>query len=101
MVLQFAIGPVAQSVEQRIENPCVGGSIPPQATKIKRPTVLSWALSFWRPQDGAGCSAILRVPYPSCIRGGTAPQISYSALSSHKTSANTDEVAHADRLLRQ
>ena len=25
-------GPVAQSVEQRIENPCVGGSIPPQAT---------------------------------------------------------------------
>ena len=26
-------GPVAQSVEQRIENPCVGGSIPPQATK--------------------------------------------------------------------
>ena len=28
-------GPVAQSVEQRIENPCVGGSIPPQATKLK------------------------------------------------------------------
>jgi hypothetical protein len=27
-------GPVAQSVEQRIENPCVGGSIPPQATRI-------------------------------------------------------------------
>ena len=27
-------GPVAQSVEQRIENPCVGGSIPPQATKF-------------------------------------------------------------------
>lgn len=26
-------GPVAQSVEQRIENPCVGGSIPSQATK--------------------------------------------------------------------
>ena len=25
-------GPVAQSVEQRIENPCVGGSIPPRAT---------------------------------------------------------------------
>ena len=31
----FYIGPVAQSVEQRIENPCVGGSIPPQATKLK------------------------------------------------------------------
>ena len=27
-------GPVAQSVEQRIENPCVGGSIPPQATSL-------------------------------------------------------------------
>jgi hypothetical protein len=26
-------GLVAQSVEQRIENPCVGGSIPPRATK--------------------------------------------------------------------
>jgi hypothetical protein len=33
-VIQFSDGPVAQSVEQRIENPCVGGSIPPQATKI-------------------------------------------------------------------
>ena len=28
-------GPVAQSVEQRIENPCVGGSIPSQATTFK------------------------------------------------------------------
>ena len=28
-------GPVAQSVEQRIENPCVGGSIPSQATRLK------------------------------------------------------------------
>ncbi len=26
------IGSVAQSVEQRTENPCVGGSIPPRAT---------------------------------------------------------------------
>jgi hypothetical protein len=26
------LGLVAQSVEQRIENPCVGGSIPPRAT---------------------------------------------------------------------
>ena len=31
-----ANGLVAQSVEQRIENPCVGGSIPPQATKFKK-----------------------------------------------------------------
>ena len=27
-------GPVAQSVEQRIENPRVGGSIPPRATTV-------------------------------------------------------------------
>ena len=26
------VGLVAQSVEQRTENPCVGGSIPPQTT---------------------------------------------------------------------
>ena len=35
------LGQVAQSVEQRIENPCVGGSIPSQATKVtlaKKPT---------------------------------------------------------------
>ena len=30
-VIQF-IGLVAQLVEQRTENPCVGGSIPPRAT---------------------------------------------------------------------
>ena len=29
------LGPVAQLVEQRIENPRVGGSIPPQATNLK------------------------------------------------------------------
>jgi hypothetical protein len=32
-VLQWNYGPVAQLVEQRTENPRVGGSIPPQATK--------------------------------------------------------------------
>ncbi len=30
-------GKVAQSVEQRIENPCVGGSIPSLPTTIKEP----------------------------------------------------------------
>src|SRR6185436_20099711 len=29
----FTEGAVAQSVEQRTENPCVGGSIPPHTTK--------------------------------------------------------------------
>ena len=33
------LGQIAQSVEQRIENPCVGGSIPPLATKFKAQTV--------------------------------------------------------------
>jgi hypothetical protein len=41
------------------------------------------------------------VPCPSSIRAGNGPRISYSALSSHKTSANTDEVAHAERLMWQ
>jgi hypothetical protein len=27
------VGAVAQSVEQRTENPCVGGSIPPHTTR--------------------------------------------------------------------
>jgi hypothetical protein len=31
-----ANGSVAQLVEQRTENPCVGGSIPPRATSIER-----------------------------------------------------------------
>ena len=38
-------GPVAQSVEQRIENPCVGGSIPPQATSHKALLLLEILLS--------------------------------------------------------
>ena len=36
LIYNLRLGPVAQSVEQRIENPCVGGSIPPQATKTTR-----------------------------------------------------------------
>ena len=33
----FSEGAVAQSVEQRTENPCVGGSIPPHTTnRIKQ-----------------------------------------------------------------
>jgi hypothetical protein len=65
-------GPVAQLVEQRIENPRVGSSILPQATISRRPTVLSWAFSFWRPPDGAAFGAILRVPRTSFIRAGNA-----------------------------
>jgi hypothetical protein len=31
-----SLGQIAQSVEQRTENPCVGGSIPPLATSSKK-----------------------------------------------------------------
>jgi hypothetical protein len=34
MFSEFKIGRVAQLVEQRTENPCVGGSIPSPATNI-------------------------------------------------------------------
>ena len=49
IVLNFMIqfieyfGLVAQLVEQRTENPCVGGSIPPRATCK---TLLNWGV-FW------------------------------------------------------
>jgi hypothetical protein len=45
-----ALGLVAQLVEQRIENPCVGGSIPPRATKnipSKTPTHAGWRFCLW------------------------------------------------------
>ena len=43
-LLQSSIsGPVAQLVEQRIENPRVGSSILPQATILKRLTATGWA----------------------------------------------------------
>ena len=79
----------------------VGGSIPPQATNPRRPTDLSWAFSFGASPEHAGCGAILRVPTPSSTWGGIDPQISYSAFSSHETSANPHAVAHAERLSRQ
>ena len=50
-VIVSRFGPVAQLVEQRIENPCVGGSIPPQATKIKavsHETAFSFSCGFLR-----------------------------------------------------
>ncbi len=38
---------IAQSVEQRIENPRVGGSIPPLGTTLKRPVI--WLAFFvWK-----------------------------------------------------
>ena len=60
--MRALIGQVAQLVEQRTENPRVGSSILPLATKIQRPTVLSWAFSFLLPANYAGMVPILRVP---------------------------------------
>jgi hypothetical protein len=46
-LLQYRLlGPVAQLVEQRIENPRVGSSILPQATTLKRLAVSGWAFLF-------------------------------------------------------
>ena len=33
----IGLGEIAQSVEKRTENPCVGGSIPPLATNFRYP----------------------------------------------------------------
>ena len=41
-------GLVAQSVEQRIENPCVGGSIPPRATKNLIAHLLDYFFWAWK-----------------------------------------------------
>ncbi len=56
------LGPVAQSVEQRIENPCVGGSIPPQATKFPQQFLLracrllvANTLLYCSKMQGMGC----------------------------------------------
>ena len=46
-VIITSLGLVAQLVEQRTENPCVGGSIPPRATRIsKSPIISDWAFLF-------------------------------------------------------
>ena len=37
-MVRQAYGPVAQLVEQRTENPCVGGSTPPWATSKQNAT---------------------------------------------------------------
>ncbi len=94
-------GPVAQSVEQRTENPCVGGSIPPRATTIQRPAVLGWAFSFVDPPKHAGFPHILRAPGGGQTRCLWRPVRPFSALCSLGISANFFAVAHAHRLARQ
>ena len=41
-------GQVAQSVEQRTENPCVGGSIPPLATNFSMRYLLGGTGEFYK-----------------------------------------------------
>ena len=95
------LGQVAQLVEQRIENPRVGGSIPPLATKILRPTPLGWAFSFLFPANHAGTAPILRVPATPGTSGLVRPVCPCSALSSLETCTNLFAVAHADGVVRQ
>ncbi len=56
-------GPVAQLVEQRIENPRVGGSIPPQATKLKSTDCASAQSVFLCGPQWRAAS-----PHDSCVR---------------------------------
>ena len=76
------------------------GSVPCSATKIQRPTVLSWAFSFVLPACHAGFPHILRVRPGSCGLAGTSPVALRSALSSLEIGANFFAVAHAHGLLR-
>ncbi len=89
-------GPVAQSVEQRTENPCVGGSIPPRATTIQRPAVLGWAFSFVDPPKHAGFP---HMSPPARLRGRftneqvtkpTPPADLIASLEQKKTGASTN-----------
>ena len=61
------LGLVAQLVEQRIENPCVGGSIPPRATKNMphaTPTHASGRCRFLDAQSSHPVHFRSRPPYP-------------------------------------
>src|SRR5690606_9333102 len=59
-------GRVAQLVEQGIENPRVGGSIPSPATTFQRPTSIGWAFSFVEsatpPQCGVQSDRLASLP---------------------------------------
>jgi hypothetical protein len=52
--VQHKYGSIAQLVEQRIENPRVGGSIPPRATKFKKaPFFTDWRFFYNSHQHSA------------------------------------------------
>ena len=67
-------GAVAQSVEQRTENPCVGGSIPPHTTlKIVTPCklIIYKAFSF-RGKNGGKLKQFLGLEFGPMIILGSA-----------------------------
>jgi hypothetical protein len=100
VLFRLLVGLVAQSVEQRIENPCVGGSIPPQATIQFRLTTLGRAFLFVKRQlargsDKTACAGRSRVCRESSwVRP-------YSALCSLENIANRFPTAHANRFVWQ
>ena len=57
---RFKVGAVAQSVEQRTENPCVGGSIPSRTTKnVPRPNITKgFGTFFFELSDSKNLSII-------------------------------------------
>ncbi len=68
------LGLVAQSVEQRIENPCVGGSIPPRATKnLNSPLVGLFSFMAWQGWE----SMVSDIPIKNRLLKG---RVNYSSL---------------------
>jgi hypothetical protein len=65
-------------VEQRIENPRVGGSIPPQATTYSKPTPLGWLFHFRKAPMHARFRVVLRVRVLFADRAKTALFDSFS-----------------------
>ena len=71
------LGLVAQSVEQRIENPCVGGSIPPRATKNivhATPTHASGRCRFRLTPALGACSPIAPLNLSSALHQAEDPE---------------------------
>ena len=96
----MCLGPVAQSVEQRIENPCVGGSIPSQATKFylaKKPT---HAVGFFvSANKQSSCTVYFRAGIffgkklsASHFVGANLKVTRPNTLISHKPLTQTDEI---------
>jgi hypothetical protein len=96
--LECCFGLVAQLVEQRIENPRVGGSIPPQATKHIRPTLIGRAFLFVKVPNYAGRTPFLRVP-PLFARAANPAPFASLLLSSISKPRQTARQQHTQKPL--